>query len=280
MTDAARKLKNFINKIRLRINPHPPIVVWQMGKVGSSTVCKSLKSIDLPNLIFQIHFLNPDNLSRVLNRYQQKGIPVPRHIDYGKILLDQYGKTGGRQWKIITIVRDLIAVKISSFFENLNLYINYYGDLTFANGDVNTAVAVKALQDQLSNFDESIDYICTWFDKEIKQMLKLDVFDYPFDHEKGYTIIRGGDKDLLILKAELLNTTFHESISTFLNIDYPFELKNANISEKKYYSAAIKQVRNDLVIPEDTLNKINSSKYMRHFYPVKPERNVMATGIL
>jgi len=265
----AKKIANTIKKIKLRMNSRPPIVVWQMGKVGSSTVYESLKSLGLANPLFHIHFLNPDNLGKTRNEFDAKGLSLPRHIDDGEILLDQYKKTGGNGWKIITIVRDLAEIKISGFFENIKRWSYDHDNLLAKNGDINTDLALQILQKSFYNFDESKDYACTWFDREIKQMTKIDVFSHPFDHEKGYTIIKENNIELLILKTELLNSTFDEAISRFLHIDFPFKLKNTNISEKKYYSEAIKQVHNDLVIPDDILNKINSSKYMRHFYPLK-----------
>jgi len=251
------------------MNPHPPIVVWQMGKVGSRTVYESIKSLGFANPVFHVHFINPENLIRVQNIYKEKGLSLPRHIYDGKILLDRYEKTGINGWKIITIVRELTRITVSSFFENLNLYLNDHPDLLTKSGNVNIDLARKLLSEQFGDFDESKHYVCTWFDMEIKPMIKIDVFRQPFDHDKGYTVIQKNNIDLLILKTELLNSTFPEAISRFLHIDFQPKLKSANISENKSYSAAIKQVRNDLVIPEDALNKIHSSKYMRHFYPSK-----------
>lgn len=255
--------------MNVKMNPHPPIVVWQKGKVGSSTVYKTLKSAGLANPVFQIHFLNPDNLRRVKDDLKTRGLSIPRHIDNGEILLDRYNKKGVNGWKIITIVRDLIKIKISAFFENIHRFSCNHNGLMTEKGDINTNLARELLEKTFCNFDESKDYVCTWFDREIKQMLNIDVFDYPFDHDKGYTIIKENNVDLLILKTELLNTTFDEAISTFLHIDFPIQLKNTNISEKKYYNRAIKEVDKEIVIPDDVLNKIHSSRYMRHFYPLK-----------
>lgn len=269
MPDTIKKITNQIKKIKFKLNPYPPIVVWQMGKVGSSTVYNSLKSQGPANPVFHIHFLTPDNLKRVQHLYEEKGLSVPAHIYEGKMLLDRYEKTAGNGWKIITLVRELSKIKISSFFQNLNLYTNDYNDLLTKKGEVNTELARKLLEKQFYDFDESNDYVCTWFDNEIKPMTKIDVFSHPFDHEKGYSIIKENNIDLLILKTELLNASFDEAISKFLDIDFPIQLKNTNISEKKSYSGAFRQIRNELVIPEDVLHKIYSSRYMKHFYPLK-----------
>jgi len=267
MPDPAKKLLNIINDIKNRINPQPPIVVWQMGKVGSSTVYESLKQQRISNSIFQAHFLNPETLDWVKTDYSRKGLPIPRHIKTGEMLFNRYNKTGGSGWKIITLVRKLPDIKISAFFQVIDWLSHNHPGLLTEKGDINTDLALKLLQDRFYQFDESKDYMCTWFDKEIKQIMKIDVFSYPFDHEKGYTIIREDNIDLLILKTELLSATFDEAVVNFLNLDFPVELKSTNISEKKHYSEAIKQVRQELIIPDDILNKINKSRYMMHFYP-------------
>jgi len=269
MPAPVKKVLNTIKKVKIAINPHPPVIVWQKGKVGSSSVYKSLKSSKIPNPVFHIHFLNPDNLDRIRKDLEAKNLSIPGHIDDGEILLGRYKKTGGNNWKIITIVRDLAKIKISGFFQYIERVSCDHEGLLTKNGDINTDLALQLLKKSFNNFDESKDYVCTWFDKEIKQMTKIDVFSHPFDHERGYTIIKENNVELLILKTELLNSTFNEAISRFLHIDFPLQLKNTNISKNKYYSEAINQVRNELVIPDEVLNKMNSSRYMRHFYPSK-----------
>jgi len=266
MPDPAKNLLNVINKVKTRISSYPPIVIWQMGKVGSSSVYESLKSLRLANPIFHIHFLNPANLNRVRNEFNHKELPVPRHIKDGEMLLERYRKAGGKHWKIITIVRELSKIKISGFFENIQRLSYDHEGLITEQGEINTELTIQLLKNQFNRFDETTDYVCTWFDKEINQMLNIDVFSHPFDHEKGYTIIKNDNISLLILKNELLNSTFEEAITSFLNIDFPIKLKNTNISEKKYYSKAFGQVRNDLTLSPEIKKKINATKYMRHFY--------------
>lgn len=266
MHTALKIAANKIKQLKIAINPHPPIVVWQKGKVGSSSIYKTLTSMGLANPVFQIHFLNPDNLARTRNDHESKGIPVPTHIDEGEILLDRYKKTKGDGWKFITIVRDLTKIIISGFFQYIDRLSYNHESLLTKKGNINTDLALQLLEKRFYNFDESTDYVCTWFDREIKQMTKIDVFNHPFDHEKGYTIINEKN-DLLILKTELLNSTFHEAISKFLQVDFPGQLKSSNISKNKYYGKAMEQVLKDLVIPDDIIRKIYSSKYMKHFYP-------------
>jgi len=70
----------------LKRSDHPPILIYQMGKVGSTSVSSSLNAAGLKNYVFDIHFLSND-----LNKYRKffidSGIvPVPYHIELGLAL--------------------------------------------------------------------------------------------------------------------------------------------------------------------------------------------------
>jgi hypothetical protein len=44
----------------LKRTEHPPVLIYQMGKVGSTSVSSSLNSAGLANYVFDIHFLSND----------------------------------------------------------------------------------------------------------------------------------------------------------------------------------------------------------------------------
>ena len=70
----------------LRSSDHEPILIYQMGKVGSTSVSSSLNAAGLANYVFDIHFLSED-LNKYRNFYIGSGIvPVPYHIELGLAL--------------------------------------------------------------------------------------------------------------------------------------------------------------------------------------------------
>ena len=49
-----------------------PIIVYQMGKVGSSSIRDSLKSSGV-HPVFHVHRMNPRNIEAVRNAYRRRG---------------------------------------------------------------------------------------------------------------------------------------------------------------------------------------------------------------
>lgn len=81
-----------------------PILVWQMGKVGSSTVLNSLNKARLGAAVFHVHLLNDallqkGELFRKSVHWRSKGYL------YNGALSEQL-LHGNKRWKIIPLVRD------------------------------------------------------------------------------------------------------------------------------------------------------------------------------
>lgn len=47
-----------------------PILVYQMGKVGSSTIVNTLKSSNINNPVYHIHFLSSEGIYSIENYYK------------------------------------------------------------------------------------------------------------------------------------------------------------------------------------------------------------------
>jgi len=62
---------SFVESLKIRFrnfNTNPPILIYQMGKVGSTTILKSLKNAQIQNPVYHIHFLSSDGI-RNAERY-------------------------------------------------------------------------------------------------------------------------------------------------------------------------------------------------------------------
>jgi len=275
------EIRRFINKIILKTIPlpflenfkiclknfekHPPILIHQMGKVGSTTVYNSLLKLGLPNPIFHIHFISHQGIKdaeEYLKSVSKK--EQHRHLIHSKILRKKMDTQKNVRWKIISLVREPILRDISDLFQVVD---RYYPQLIDSNGNVDATEAANFLEKQFDNYDESTNYTCTWFDKEIKRPFNIDVYEYPFNHEKGFTTIHKGNIDLLIMRLEDLSRCFNNAISSFLNMHTPpLELLNSNIGKDKKYSVAYSYILQNISLPQNTCVKIYSSKYATYFY--------------
>lgn len=233
---------------------NPPILVFQSGKVGSSTVASSLTQAKLKNPIYHVH------------RLSEKGINSPgAKPKLGRALrrkIDAHGGISSIDWKIISLTRDPIAIAVSALFQSIG--IGRRNDLLQKNGEIDKILVLEELYRNLENFDQS--YFCTWFDRELKTVFDVDAFAYPFDHNQGYTIIKQNNVDVLIIRLEDLNNHGSCAIAEFLNLDSPVALKSANVASTKKYADAYRDIKKSISLPVDICQKVYSSKYTSHFY--------------
>lgn len=241
-----------------------PILVYQMGKVGSSTVVRSLEAAGLPNPIHHVHCLSDAGIKADGQYYLNLGQRIPRNVRLAEILRRKMENQGAiANYKIITLVREQISRQISDFFENVGVY---WPHLLDERGRVKVDEAIKFLHDIFMNYDESADYASTWFDREIKAMFGIDVFSYAFSHDRGFTIIREKNAHVLVMRLEDLDSCFANAMSEFLGVDLGIALLKGNVGKEKMYAKEYATVLKSIVLPESVCARIYSSKYARHFY--------------
>ena len=245
-----------------RSNLPLPVVICQMGKVGSTSLMKSLNKHSILNQ--QIHFLSPSSIEKTEAYYRNiNPSGIPDHLRRSREIYQMIAETSpGNKWKIISLVRDPIARAISSVFQNMSdLFPGIENcESVFALDQIETH-----LLHQIEEFDESSDFACTWFDKELKAVFGFDIFQHPFNKDRGYDIFETEKADFLIIRTENLTRSCPTALKEFLNIE-SFELSNNNVGGKKPYRKLYKQLLNNITIPADTLNRIYGSRFVRHFY--------------
>ena len=235
------------------------IIVYQMGKVGSTTVYYSLNKQLFLTPVFHVHSLSDDTLKEYEKFYRSVG-KIPdriRYLRHGNFLRQKLNESKAIAWKIITLVREPIIRDISIFFQQI--------DRKFPNG-IDTSEIINILQRHFASFEESTDYACTWFDREIKTNFDIDIYDFVFDKQKGYHIIKEKDKEVLIIRLEALNNCFQVALGEFLAINKPIKILSKNIAKDKQYKNQYLEVVNNIKIPKDVCELVYSSKHVKHFY--------------
>lgn len=257
---------------------HPPVLIYQFGKVGSSTLRESLRRSPLQRPVYQVHRLSKEGIGN----YQEKYVKFPNSRDLAdclaiaqtlrvKLDLEKRHTTDANVPKIsvITITRDPIAAMLSSFFQTLdNKRANQFRRI---DGTLDVDLILKVIHRQFKKFDESTNRICTWFDRELHTTLGIDVFAYPFDPNQGYQVIQTSTVDVLLLRLEDLNRIGAQVISEFLGLPTPLELRSYNQRDRQGMSETYEYVKANLNLPKAVCRKIYRSRYASHFYS-KPEQ--------
>ena len=252
----------------------PPVVIYQMGKVGSSAVYESIKRAGIENPIYHVHFLSYTNLDEVEQYHQKVGAKSAiSPVRFWRSLRHKLDRTKMPVY-LISLVREPVAREISDVFQNM---ASHHAELLTDNGEVDVEKTVNYLNALFADFNEATDYACTWFDKEILDSFGIDVYASSFDHSRGFSIMENDRAKLLLLRMEDLSRVFAEAMREFMGLSVP--LVRSNESASKGYSESYQAVLKKFAMPVNAGTKVYASRYARHFYPDEVRAELMEKWI-
>ena len=244
---------------------HPPVVVYQMGSVGSSTVYETLLLSGIKNPVFHVHYLYDQGIRAAERFHKNLGWKkTPDDLRLYETLRLKMARDPDVRWKIITPVREPVSRGVSSFFNNARTHNPGIFD---SSGALDYNGTMFALKDSfLGRGVENPDY--SWFRDEFQNALGIDPLQHFFDHEKGYTIARKNNIEVLFFRQEDLDRVFLKGAARLLNLDSSFNPKiiQMNNAENKDYHSVYTKVRQNFKLPQSILRMIYQDKYVRHFY--------------
>lgn len=244
-----------------------PLLVYQMGKVGSTSVYQALVDAFPERAVIHLHQLDGQNLRATDSFYKERFHSNP-HIDTvylrGRVVASRIESNAQayRNLDVVTLVRDPVAVHVSAFFQTL---ADIHQDVALqlkagpANGDQISRVGRLLLQ-SASKFDPF-----SWFDTELARTTGIDVFRLAFDPNRGYAIYENGRTRLLLLRVEDLPVVFSAAVSEFLGRG-AVSIPHLNQGSRAYYADAYQYVKRSLAMPDELLDFLYSSQRVRHFY--------------
>jgi len=257
MEEVAASVKyGFFRKLKVWFG-RPPVLIYTMGKVGSSSIAISLRARGVaevqPHSLTWVrkgsYFVSP-NLS-VLGEifYSGKTALIRAKLTCFKLI----NRIIRRRIKIICIYRDPIARNISAFFEQYSYVLD---------GDINSLPTPEVLDCfwMYARHDTPLD----WFERELKKSFGVDIFSVPFDRLRGYGVLRQGYRDVLLLTMEKMREN-ETVIGEFLGLQ-AFHITPANRAERKHYATAYNAFKRELVISEAYAEKMYASPVVRYFY--------------
>lgn len=286
LTRQLQETKRWLFKETPQVDFHDdsrPLLVYQMSKVGSSSVDVSLKA-RVADPVFHIHQLSFAGLDASIaetqkwqadNRNNRKETDETRVFNefYFQFLLRnlhqhrslreklEQGKHTLRL-RVISLVRDPIAREISEFF--FNFY--KHPELSQVPQDELVDKTIELLKKKKEAIlADPNNWALTWFDSEFRSVLGIDIFQHAFDQRKGYSIIDAGTTQVLLIKMEHLDRCFTEAVAAFLHIP-DMALITKNHALKKEYYPIYRQVLERITIRKDILDTVYNSKLVRHFY--------------
>lgn len=252
-------------KFRFQKFDKSPVIILTPGKVGSSSVYYTLKN-EINHPVFHIHRFSKKGTNKSIKEHLQSDRKSkPLHLIISELLKKKLDNYDGHVY-IITIIREPIARAISAFFQNTEFHKNEIerGTLKIDKQKANELLTKKL------NYG-IIEELETWFDEEIKGNFGIDVFADSFDISKEYSIKRSENEHFLLLKMESLDDVFPYAIKEFLDLPTEVQLKRVNIGAEKHYSETYKEIKQNITLCEQELDKIINSKFFQKFYQTQTD---------
>ena len=231
------------------------VIVYTMGKVGSSSVYFTLMKSFPFRKIFHNHFLSNEWLTKRL-----PGTPFAWNIRRAKPALKRIDQSD-QQIYYICMMRDPVARDLSNLIQN---YVDH--DIDIHNTPLDD-LKHRIMSDGHMFYKE-------WFDTDFAGHIGKTITSFPFDLEKGYSIHRiDSRKYLLLLKVESIDKVLEKALSEFLGIrvDPQFRFNESSGKSEAAFYGSLKKI---YTLQREVLEEIYDSDVAKHFY-TEEERNAM-----
>lgn len=236
----------------------PDVIVYTVGKVGSSSISSSLRAKGI--CCFDLHRLAPNRIQQLLVRSLSAAdsTPVPNHLLESIAALNTllHRRRSGIITKIVTSIREPISRNISAVFQNL-------------------PEALKGRPDEISRLVDEYSPLVpdNWFLRDFEPVTGLNVLGMAHDRERAAFRFQNERFDVLIVKTEAPDSEKSTVISDF--VGNTIELRRTNESSNKWYSEIYSQcLQNARDIGNDFARRCLDLQYFRRFYSDLEIKNV------
>lgn len=248
---------------RIASNDLFPVWSWQPGKVGSTTMERRLKSAGI--LSIHLHDLS-----------------YPSYLWEDELRATFYSRVQdsfSRGIKIITGVREPLSRDYSAFwqpFTDERAYLMPILDRDFqVMYERYVELVLKGYDYTKKLLEEAHEWVWNdeflWFNEQLKKYIGIDIYEYPFDREKGYQIIREGNIQIFIYKTEKLDSIM-PILGEFLGQDI-CSTEDTNQAESKVYHLAYKAFREKVRLPRSYVDHYyKNNPYINHFYTEEEQK--------
>ncbi|MGB5982764.1 MAG: putative capsular polysaccharide synthesis family protein [Nonlabens sp.] len=266
----AKYRKRYLNEIKIAkaaVEPIKrgitPILIHQMGKVGSTTLVNSINQSSLENPAFHTHFITKPGIrvNWAVETQNYSNNAIPKHLMMGieleKLLIDH----PDQEILIICSVRELIARQVSMIYQ-----APFLAEKNIRNQrrQIDPVLASSYLNKFIEQ-KNAFNYPHKWFKEELLDAFGIDVFAHEFDTDKGLSIIEKGKIKLMLIRMNKINEFLPNEISQFLGAEKPIQVVHKNVRKASGYEETQKLIKLD----PDLLDRIYRLPFMTHFYSEK-----------
>ena len=242
------------------------LLIYQMPKTGSQTVEATLQRCSLPHHIYRCHFLRPEltkNLKKAVTaggkcdtwksnaqRQLEMAATLSKVIKVRNFL--RRFRINIPKIEVITGVREVISLALSSIFQNHSMFVPNLSGLT-------TETCRELLRRP-----KMFLTLENWFELELEATFGLNVYETHFPRQTGYAICENPYARVLIYRMESLHK-LPAMLSEFLGCVVP-EVVGRNLGHAKDYAHQYSSVKRQLRLPASFVAARYGTRLMQHFY--------------
>ncbi len=223
-----------VDKIKSMMR-RPPVLIYQMGKVGSTTLLSTL-SRNYSGEVIQAHTYDSIALNHRQSLVLRQYLHMPVYV--------------------ICPVRDPISRNISAFFQN------FTRDTGFNLADRDWSVSeLKSMFMKYYPHNVCLE----WFDRHMRSAFGIDVYAQMFPVNRKWNIYKIGSTNLLIYRTDIEKCDQLKIISDFLSVNLQ-EWNYSNISDDKEYNNIYKAFCEKVDLPDIYIDIMCNSSFCRTFW--------------
>ena len=251
---------------------HDTIVIFTMGKVGSTTVYRAVKRGKSSPLVYHIHYLTPGSIDDVIGGHRASGIGVREWVRLRSFLRNDFdnlkssrmlaGLPTRERWRVITCVRDPVATLISHVFQNPSIH----RPELMEGESLDEEKVIEYILARVRDFDSERDVITNWFDFQFREALGIDVYESEFDPDKGYAILEEHGLRVGVIAVEKMDEGLGTMISEMGCGKSGMEISSENTRERQSEGGLYRRILDRIDFPRSSLDRIYGTRYARHFY--------------
>lgn len=230
----------YVGEELIDLSQKQTLLLYQMGKVGSVSIRTALEKLEWLETR-HMHYLIEEG------EYGTRYDPVwLRRLE-----------TENTIWKVITLVRNPIDRCVSGYF-----WSKIGNEEPFSDALVD---------DFINNYNHR--WTTDWMDNELNKALNTNIYNYPFNKNRGYSLYHRTADDvrpyfhLLVIRTEDLSQVGRTAVAELLPDADVGKIDKYNVAEKrKPIADAYSQFKTQAVLPDDYVDWILNTKYAKHFY--------------
>jgi len=239
-----------------------PTFIYQMGKVGSSTVFRTLQSLRLPVPVVHVHTLNPTKVSRNIEILRRNPGYLQEHVVTSMMLVRKQLEWGGFPCNVITLTREPVGRAISFAFQDWKRQLPEVSDLDELRPERMIELVMEKLRPKSFHADPG-----QWFERELEAVFDINVMAVPYDFDQGYVKIQRSPVEVLVIRMEDLNRSLEAGLASLYDLEHQdIQMRRSNVGKNKKYADLQAEVKEQLTIPPSMSKRIWSTDYAEHFY--------------